>query len=218
MQPEREHADRRRAREADRDALEHGRGPGLQLQALQEQHDLEALAVDAREAERDEPGDDRAAALEHLAALAVVAADPLRPVDVVDEPVHDHEQDRDRDEAGDRLQPRAERRRGVEQRLHEEPGRRRGARTRSPAPAATGLRRPWLAPSRLAVTAAKIRIASRPSRNTITDELKTTVAWLCGPCDLGRVGGPVYGGGHQVDEAGEDGEPDGPPDESGAHG
>ena len=48
----------------------------------------------------------------------------------------------------------------------------------TPAPAATGLRRALLAPSRLAVTAAKIRIASRPSRNTITAELKTTVAWL----------------------------------------
>ena len=48
----------------------------------------------------------------------------------------------------------------------------------TPAPAATGLRRARLAPSRLAVTAAKIRIASRPSRNTITAESKTTVAWL----------------------------------------
>jgi hypothetical protein len=41
----------------------------------------------------------------------------------------------------------------------------------------------------LAVTAAKIRIASSPSRNTITEELNTTVAWLCGPrASVGSIG------------------------------
>ena len=61
----------------------------------------------------------------------------------------------------------------------------------SPAPAATGLRRPWLAPSRLAVTAAKISTASRPSRKTITAELKTTVAWLWWPRTSVGSAGPV---------------------------
>jgi hypothetical protein len=44
------------------------------------------------------------------------------------------------------------------------------------APITTGRRRARLAPTRLAVTAAKIRTASSPSRNTIVLELKTTVA------------------------------------------
>ena len=43
----------------------------------------------------------------------------------------------------------------------------------------------------LAVTAAKIRTASRPSRKTITDALKTTVAWLCGPRTSVGSAGPV---------------------------
>ena len=48
----------------------------------------------------------------------------------------------------------------------------------TPAPATTGRRRARLAPRKLAVTAAKIRTASRPSRNTIIAELNTTVLWL----------------------------------------
>jgi hypothetical protein len=55
MQPEGEHAHHGGPGQPDRDALEHRRRAGLQLQVLQEEHDLEALAVDAREAERDEP-------------------------------------------------------------------------------------------------------------------------------------------------------------------
>ena len=38
------------------------------------------------------------------------------------------------------------------------------------------------------------------------------------PVDLGRIGGAGVGGGHEVDEAGEDGEAAGPPEESGTHG
>ena len=48
------------------------------------------------------------------------------------------------------------------------------------APRMTGRRRALLAPRKLAVTAAKISTASRPSRKTMIPELKTTVAWLCG--------------------------------------
>ena len=48
------------------------------------------------------------------------------------------------------------------------------------APTTTGRRRARLAPRKLAVTAAKIRTASKPSRNTMIEALKTTVAWLWG--------------------------------------
>ena len=68
------------------------------------------------------------------------------------------------------------------------------------APATTGRRFDLFAPRKLAVTAAKIRIASRPSRKTIIPELKTAVPWLM--CVLGRIGGTGVGGRHQVDEAG----------------
>ncbi len=46
------------------------------------------------------------------------------------------------------------------------------------APMTTGRRRDRLPPTKLAVTAAKIRTASRPSRKTMIDELKTAVPWL----------------------------------------
>ncbi len=62
-----------------------------------------------------------------------------------------------------------------------------------PAPANTGRRLTRFAPRKLAVTAARIRIASRPSRNTIIDVLKTTVPWLSWP-RVASVGscGPVF--------------------------
>src|SRR5438045_5601847 len=55
------------------------------------------------------------------------------------------------------------------------------------APAVTGRRFDLFAPRKLAVTAAKIRIASSPSRKTIIPELKTAVAWLIG-CAVGSAG------------------------------
>ena len=59
------------------------------------------------------------------------------------------------------------------------------------APTPTGRRFARSAPRKLAVTAAKIRIASSPSRKTIIPVLKTTVPWLIG--SLASVGsaGPV---------------------------
>ena len=59
------------------------------------------------------------------------------------------------------------------------------------APSTTGLRRWAFAPTKLAVIAAKIRTASRPSRKTMIDELKTTVAWLCWPRTSAGSTGPV---------------------------
>jgi hypothetical protein len=60
------------------------------------------------------------------------------------------------------------------------------------APATTGRRRRLLAPRKLAVTAAKIRTASSPSRKTMIAEFATIVARLCG--ELTSVGstGPVF--------------------------
>jgi hypothetical protein len=61
----------------------------------------------------------------------------------------------------------------------------------TPAPATTGRRRRRLAPRKLAVTAAKMRTASSPSRKTMIAELKTTVAWLCGWATSVGSTGPV---------------------------
>ncbi len=61
----------------------------------------------------------------------------------------------------------------------------------SAAPRVTGRRFALLAPRKLAVTAAKIRIASSPSRKTIIPELKTAVAWLIGFADSVGSAGPV---------------------------
>ena len=47
LEVERDRADGERHRQAEAGALEHGRGAGAQLQRLQEEHGLEALAVDA---------------------------------------------------------------------------------------------------------------------------------------------------------------------------
>jgi hypothetical protein len=60
------------------------------------------------------------------------------------------------------------------------------------APAITGRLRPALAPTKLAVIAAKIRTASRPSRKTIIDALKTTVLWLSGAVASVGSTGPVF--------------------------
>jgi hypothetical protein len=57
------------------------------------------------------------------------------------------------------------------------------------APQTTGRRLDLSAPTKLAVTAAKIRIASSPSRKTIIPELKTAVAWLI--CVSVGSAGPV---------------------------
>ena len=71
------------------------------------------------------------------------------------------------------------------------------------APRTTGRRRPESAPRKLAVTAAKISTASRPSRKTIIPALKTIVVLALRARDLGRVDRAGRRGGHQVDEAGE---------------
>ena len=108
------------------------RRAGLELERLQEQDNLEALAVDAREAEQNECdglASEEAAfrgARERTLALIVSLADPLRPIHPVEEPVHDHEQDADRDEARDRQKFIRIGRKLGEDRLRKEPGGDRG--------------------------------------------------------------------------------------------
>ena len=60
------------------------------------------------------------------------------------------------------------------------------------APATTGRRFDLSAPRKLAVTAAKIRTASSPSRKTIIPELKTAVVWLIGWVASVGSWGPVF--------------------------
>jgi hypothetical protein len=77
-------------------------------QVLQEDHDLEALAVHRREAEQPEAEQQPAGAepvlgRQQRAAAAVVMGDPTGPVDLVEEPVHHDEQDDDRRDPGRRL-------------------------------------------------------------------------------------------------------------------
>ena len=73
--------------------------PAVMTQVLQEEHDLEALAVDGGEAEQreaeQEPPSCARRPLE-LAPAPVVGRYPARPVDLVEEPVHDDEQNRHR--------------------------------------------------------------------------------------------------------------------------
>ena len=66
------------------------------------------------------------------------------------------------------------------------------AMNETPAPMKTCRRRGRLAPIMLAVMAARIRTASRPSRKTIIPELKTTVPWLIGFAASVGSTGPVF--------------------------
>ena len=65
------------------------------------------------------------------------------------------------------------------------------ARNETAAPTKTGRRRGRLAPTMLAVIAARMRTASSPSRKTIIPELKTTVPWLTFAEALVGSAGPV---------------------------
>ena len=92
--------------EPERDALEHGERSRLERHRLQEEHGLEALAVDAREAEEHEAdhlrrGEREARSCEDAPLPLVEALEVLLPVHLVEEPVEDQEQDADRDERDD---------------------------------------------------------------------------------------------------------------------
>jgi hypothetical protein len=213
VQPEGDHADDRGAGEPDRDALEHGRAAVLELEVLEEENGLEALAVDGGEAERDEADEGGGARTrEQLPASAVMTADPVGPVDAVDEPVEHHEEHDDRDEAGDRLELRTEGRGCIEDRLHHEPGddrrregesraRRHGAPLRPVRPEEAGGDR----------GEDQDRLESLPEDDHAGVEDRRPVAHRL----LGRIGRAGLRRRHQVDEAGDHGEAAEPPGEAG---
>ena len=122
-------------REPDRGAQQARGGARADLEVLDEEHGLEAFAVDAGEAEDAEPerlAGEEADPLEPL-ALPVEARDPLAPVDAVEEPVGDHEQDRDREQAGDRLEPQPAGAELGDEQLREPPRDRSGGDAGQPA-------------------------------------------------------------------------------------
>ena len=85
----------------ERDAFEDRPGAVLQAQALQEEDDLEALPVDGGESKRQEAEDHApAGALEDPPPPAMVVSDPARPIHVVEEPIHHHQQDEYGEQAG----------------------------------------------------------------------------------------------------------------------
>jgi hypothetical protein len=99
------HPDDDRRDESDRHALQDGERALLDRERLDEQRRLEALAIDAREAEEHEADDLRgrerhAGAGQDRLLLAVQALQVLLPVDPVVEPVEDQQQDPDRDQRG----------------------------------------------------------------------------------------------------------------------
>jgi hypothetical protein len=131
--------------EAERDPLQDDGVALRQPQVLEEEDDLEPLAVDGGEAEQREAGADRhAAAADERAPATVMVGDPAGPVDAVEEPVHDHQQERHRDQAGRRLEVEAGPAQGADQPGGDEPGEDRGGERRAgagrdrPAPDAVG--------------------------------------------------------------------------------
>ena len=138
MRVEGEHSDDCCERETHGHSLEHRAGAVLEPHVLQEQHDLEALAVDRGEAEQHQAGGHTCArAGEQLATPPVVVRDPTGPVHAMEEPVHDYEQHAHGDEAGDRLNVEA---RAAELADHPGGGEPRGHRYRDPDARARGHR------------------------------------------------------------------------------
>ncbi len=101
--------------EPQRHALKHGERARLERHRLQEQHRLEALAVDAREPEQHEPehlsrGERQARPCQDAPLPLVEALEVLLPVHLVEEPVEDQRAARLSRRA--RRRPRASRRSG----------------------------------------------------------------------------------------------------------
>ena len=105
----RQHADGRHADRSESRAFDHVRHAGVEDERLEEEHRLEALAVDAREAEQGEAGelggrDGEPGAAQDALLLPVQARQVVAPVHAVEEPVQDEEQHRDGDQGDDRLE------------------------------------------------------------------------------------------------------------------
>ena len=118
-------------------AFEDNAATQAQIVALQKQDDLESFAIKRSEPEQDQsPPEtslrnfDCVRTFEQGFTAAIVGANPAAPINLVEEPVHDHEQDDDRKQSGCGLQ--IERRHVVAERAHDahgdEPGDQAGAK------------------------------------------------------------------------------------------
>ena len=119
--------------------FEHGFRAGGDPQVLQEEDDFEAFAIDSGEAEQREAQQRAAAgvgAAREAAPLRVVRGDPAGPVDLVEEPVHDDKEHRDRDQAGGRLEVEARAAERADHADRDEPGSDGGDEREHRAPAA----------------------------------------------------------------------------------
>ena len=108
MGEEGEHADHRGQRKPDPHPLEDRPGPVAEPHVLEEEDHLEALAIDRGHPEQDQADHRRPRAVdpgsvEDPPALAVAVGDPAAPVDLVEEPVHHHQQHDHRQQPGRRL-------------------------------------------------------------------------------------------------------------------
>ena len=173
--------------DSQRRAREHDFPAHLQIIRLQEQHHLETFAVKRRKTEQpqspQQPGVGNFRGMcvrQQRLLLAVVHGYPAAPVNLVEKPVHHHQQHNDRQQACRRLQ--IERRNAVRQILHDarrdEPGdqrRHERRQTRRPEP---GLRSDCRSPVMLATIAARTRMDSSPSRKTRTPMSSVAAAGL----------------------------------------
>ncbi len=131
LERDRQQTHRSHTHEADEHAEQHVERSGLEHDRLEEEHGLEAFAVDAREAERGErqhlgADDSRRRRAQDPLLAPVQAGEVLVPVHPVVEPVEDHEQDADRDQRDDRLELLAVPRQRAQDRLRHDPGQRAG--------------------------------------------------------------------------------------------
>ena len=92
--------DRNHARknQAEQRSLQHDTSAQSQIIALQKEHDLEAFAVKRGKAEEEQsplyapPRDFRGVRIfEQFFSAAIVRTDPASPINLVEEPIHDHE-------------------------------------------------------------------------------------------------------------------------------
>src|SRR4029453_5626490 len=92
-------------------AFQHNAAAQAQIVALQKQHDLESFTIKRGESEQDQsPPEmplgnfDCLRTLEQRFTPAIVRANPAAPINLVEEPVHDHEQNDYREQSGCGLQ------------------------------------------------------------------------------------------------------------------
>jgi hypothetical protein len=107
-------------------SLEDREGTDLEPEALQEEHYLEAFPVDGRESEERKPEEGGAShpagVFEYPLSPAVVEPDPTCPVDLVEEPVHYHQEYQDGQKPGRRLHVEGRSLYGGNYSHHYEPG------------------------------------------------------------------------------------------------